>query len=176
MNVSKRQSTGFAASLAFALAALAAAPSRAGDAATDFAKTGLGVDLARYTFGASATNFPELLPTEPKAVTPWRRVQITRTTAAGASVPADLDLRFEADRLVELRTIVADFSTASPVREMDRLLAEFKKLGASAKKNSNRFVLETPARTISAEGYCSISNMMVLQFHVTPPPPRRGSP
>ena len=72
--------------------------------------------------------------------------------------------------------MVTDFSPVSPVRETDRLLAEFKKLGASAGLNSNRFVLEAPARTISAEGYCSISNIIALQFHVTPPPQRRSSP
>jgi hypothetical protein len=53
---------------------------------------------------------------------------------------------------------------------------QFKKPGAPAKANSNRFVLETPARTISAEGYCSISNVIALQFHLIPPPQRRSTP
>lgn len=176
MNVTMRPFTGFAAGLSFALSALAAAPAHAGDATADFAKTGLGVELSRYAFGASATNFPELLPPDPKAATPWRRVAITRATAAGTNVAGSLDLRFEADRLVELRTMVTDFSATSPGRETDRLLGEFKKVGASAKKDSNRFVLETPARTISAEGYCSISNVIALQFHITPPPQQRGKP
>lgn len=176
MKVTMRPSTRLAAGLAFALLVLAAAPTRAGDTAADFAKTGLGVDLARYTFRASATNFPELSPPELKAATPWRRAPITRTTSAGTNVAASLDLRFEADRLVELRTMVTDFAAASPGRETDRLLAAFKKLGASAKMNSDRYVLETPVRTISAVGYCSISNAIALQFHVTPPPQQRGKP
>lgn len=176
MNVTMRLSSILAASLAFALVALAAAPARAGDAVEDFAKTGLGVDLFRYAFGVSATNFPELLPPDAKAATPWRRAPITRLTAAGTNAAASLDLRFEADRLVEMRTAVSDFSATSPVRETERLLAEFKKLGAAAKQNSNRLVLETPARTISAEGFCSISNVIMLQFHLTPPPQRRSTP
>ena len=175
MNVTMRPFTGLAAGLAFALVALTAAV-RAGDAASDFAKTGLGVDLSRYAFGASATNFPELLPLDPKATTPWRRAPITRATAAGTNVAASLDLRFEADRLVELRTMVTDFSVVPSMRETERVLGEFKKLGASAKQNSNRFILETSAHSLSAEGFCSISNVIALQFHITPPPQRRSTP
>jgi len=160
--------------VAGALLVLAVISARAADPVADFVKTELRVDLDRYAFGTPEKNFPELLPVDSKT-TEWRRAEIPKSS--DTTNKTFVDLRFEKDRLVAIRTMVAGFSDGKPTGETDRVLSEFKKLGAKPLKNNpNRFVLESAANTTSVEGYCSITNPIVLQFHITPPPPRRGSP
>ena len=162
--------------VASALLVLAVISARAADPVADFVKAELGVDLGRYAFGTPEGNFPELLPATDPKMTEWRRAEIQKWLP-GITNKAFVDLRFEKDRLVAIRAIVPGFSNGKPTGETDRVLSEFKKLGAKPlKSNPNRFVLESTVTTASVEGYCSATNPIVLQFHITPPPQRRGSP
>ena len=160
--------------VAGAMLVLAVNSGRAADPVADFVKTELGVDLARYAFGTPEKNFPELLPANPK-MPEWRRAE-SHKASSGATNKAFVDLRFEKDRLVAIRAMVTGFSNGKPTQETDHLLSKFKKLGAKPlKSNPNRFVLESDVSTASVEGYCSTTNPIVLQFHITPPPQRPGS-
>ena len=146
------------------------------DPVAQFVRRELRLDLARFSFGVSKTNFPGLLPAAAgEEISGWRRLEVT---AAGPRTSATnyLDLRLDGDRLVELRMmVVGDLKTGTNGNV--RLLAEFQKLGAKRRKtNPHRFDLETKEWRMSAEGFCSDHAPGLVQFHITPPPLRRGAP
>ena len=155
---------------------LVASVLRAADVVEVFAKAELGIDLARYPSGSSVASFPDLEPPYPKVLaTDWRRMKIQRPNPAGTHTSAFLDLRFENDRLVELRTMGFEPGASTP--QNARLLAAFQRLGPGpVRSNSNRFVVETKEWRMSAEGFCSNTNPIVVQFHITAPPQRRSPP
>jgi len=146
------------------------------DPVAQFVRKELRLDLSWFSFGVSKTNFPGLLPAGAgEGSSGWRRLDVT---AAGprTSVTNYFDLRFDGDRLVELRMMVVGSLTPG-TNDNVRLLAEFQKLGAKRRKtNPHRFDLETKEWRMSAEGFCSDHAPGLLQFHITPPPQRRGSP
>jgi hypothetical protein len=141
-----------------------------------FVRHELQLDMSRFPFGTSKTNFPGLLPPAAgEEASGWRRLAMT---AGGPrlSITNYFDLRFDADRLVELRMMVVGALTTA-TNDNVRLLAEFQKLGAKRRKtNPHRFDLETKEWRMSAEGFCSDVAPGLIQFHLTPPPQRRISP
>lgn len=166
---------GLTAALLAATGMSSAAADAPADPAAQFVRKELSLDLSSFAFGVSKTNFPGLVPAAAGEETSgWRRLEVT---AAGprTSLTNYFDLRFDADRLVELRMMVVGSLTAG-ANDNVRLLAEFQKLGATRRKtNPHRFDLETKEWRMSAEGFCSDHAPGVVQFHLTPPP-RRGSP
>ena len=75
----------------------------AGDAPADpvarFVRKELQLDLSRFHFGASRTNFPDLLsPGSNEVASGWQRLGMTAPLQSSAT--NFLDLRFDADRLV----------------------------------------------------------------------------
>jgi hypothetical protein len=165
-----------AAALLAATGLSCAAADAPADPVAQFIQKELDLDLSRFPFGASKTNFPRLLPAAAGEETSgWRRLE---TVAAAPSLitPKNLlDLRFDGDRLVELRMMVVGAWTPA-TNDNVRLLAEFQKLGAKRRKgNPHRFDLETKEWRMSAEGFCSDNAPGLIQFHITPPQ-RRGPP
>jgi hypothetical protein len=98
------------------LAAIALAGSAAdapADPIAQFIRKDLELELSRFPQGASKTHFPGLLPAAAgEEASGWRRLG----TAMGprSSITNYFDLRFDADRLVELRmTVVGTWSPAT---------------------------------------------------------------
>ena len=144
------------------------AAGREDDVVARFAKTELGLDLARYPLGASVTNFPNsvLQPTASEGATQWRRIVMERPTRLGTNINQSVDLEFDEGRLVRLRMYVLDQD--EPGLANKRRWTELQQLGARVDtKNVNRQVLETARWRLSGEGFCNVTNPFLVGFSFT---------
>ena len=163
--------TRFTAGLALAASLFGAVSGFAADAVAQFAGKELNLDLSRFAFGSSPTNFPGLLPPNPiEGESAWQRLENGPPPPKTAATNI-LDLRFEKGRLVGLRTMLVGSWTTT--NDNVRVLAAFQKLGAQ-RTGAHSFATETKEWRMSVEGFCSDTAPSMLQFHITAP--QRRSP